>query len=174
MILFLNKFKKLKEDKRGTMAIEIVVGMLMFLLVLCFFLDITIITWKFSVISQTNTYLARTAGLQGGIRTSAPTGYPGGNDAYASSSEVYKQIQENFKSAGINDNEYTVKINGTKLRSNSNVAVDYLDNITTYIEVDYKWDLVSNFIPGDLTNSITSKRAVISEFKYRYDSWIGE
>lgn len=166
------RIKSAKNNKKGFLAIEIAIGCIIFLMVLCFLMDLVVLGWRFAVISQTNSYLARTVGLQGGILASAPHGFPGGDNAYVSISEMQNAIAESFARAGIQEGEYRVRINGVPL--NSGIKVDYRDFLTTEIEVDYRWANLSNFIPGDLSNTITSKRAVMSEFKYRYDQWTGE
>ena len=170
MIKILNKNK----NNKGSLAIEIVMGCLIFLILLCFLTDIAILTWKFNVISQTNTYLARTIGIQSGVKSSTPDNYPGGSIAYATSSEIYENISKNLNSAGIPDNMFEVRIGGVKFTRNSNITFDYQKFISTEIIVNYKWDMISNFIPGNITNKISSKRSVVSEYKERYDSWIGE
>lgn len=170
---FISDIKSKLSNKQGVSAIEIVVGCLIFLMLMCFMTDIAVLTWKFSAISQTNTHLARTVGLQGGALASAPQGFPGGNAAYASKTEIYNTIKENLNKAGIKDGEFKVMINNSELRA-QNKEVDYRDFLTTTIELDYKWDMTSNFVPGSITNKLKSKRSSISEFKYRYDTWIGE
>lgn len=156
------------------MAIEIIMGCLMFLLLFCFLTDLAVLTWKFTAISQTSTYLARIIGIQGGVKTSTPDGYPGGSTAYITSSEMYSSVLKNLESAGIKENMFEVKIGDIKLTKNSNISFGYQKLINTEIIIGYKWDLVSNFVPGNLTNTLSSKRSVMSEYKERYDSWVGE
>lgn len=170
------QYKKLtqrfRKDKKGSLAIEVVIGCFVFLIVLCFLTDITLLGWRFAVVSQTNSYIARTVGLQGGVLSSAPDGFPGGNAAYISKSELASNIAANFEKAGIQSGEYTVTINGSPLSSGA--KIDYREQINIETKVKYKWAMVSNFIPGNIENWISSKRSVLSEFKYRYDYWTGE
>lgn len=168
----LKQSKRLGKDRKGSLAIEIVIGCFIFLIVMCFMTDVTMLGWRFSVVSQTNSYIARTVGLQGGILSSAPTGFPGGNAAYISTGEMASYVADNFSKAGITSGEYTVTVNGVPMTSG--ISIDYRDNMTIETKVKYKWNMVSNFIPGNIENWISSKRSVVSEFKYRYDSWIGE
>ncbi|AKA44378.1 hypothetical protein PPSC2_27375 (plasmid) [Paenibacillus polymyxa SC2] len=163
---------QLRKNNKGSLALEVVVGCFVFLIVLCFLVDVTMLGWRFAVVSQTNSYIARTVGLQGGVLSSAPDGFPGGNAAYVSTSELANNIAKNFKSGGIENGEYTVTINGVPL--GSGVKVDYREYLHVETKVKYKWAMVSNFIPGNIENWISSKRSVMSEFKYRYDYWIGE
>lgn len=160
------RLKGLKKDKKGVMAIEIVIGMFMFLMILSFMTDVALLTWKFGVVSQTNSHVARTVGVQGGLLNSTPNNYPGGSTAYISRGEMNDYIEKNFKMAGIHDGEYSYSL--------SDYQADYGEMITTTVKVDYEWDLLSNFLPGNLEQDITSKRTVMSEFKYRYDSFKGE
>jgi Flp pilus assembly protein TadG len=169
------KLQKFKKDKKGVSAIEIVIGIFVFLIVLSFLVDLLTLSWKFAVISSTNSYVARTAGLQGGIESKAPDGFPGNNKAYISSSEMESRIATDFTNAGIQDGDYSVRVNGALVsKGQSTAEVDYRNSITTQIDVTYKWALMSNFIPGDLTQSLTSTRNVLSEFQFRYDNWTGE
>jgi hypothetical protein len=165
-------FKNIRKNKKGSMAIEIVFGCFIFLIVMCLLLDVVLLGWRFSVVSQTNSYIARTVGLQGGVLASAPDGFPGGNGAYISKSEIAKNIANNFEKAGIKNGEYTISINGIPL--DSGVKVDYREQLHVETKVKYEWTYVNNFIPGGLENWISSKRSVLSEFKYRYDYWTGE
>jgi len=163
------------KDKKGAMALEIVIGIFTFIIVLCFLVDLLMLSWKFAVISSTNSYVARTAGIQGGILATAPDGFPGGNTAYISTNEMRNKLNDNFKSAGIESGKYSVKVNGKTVSSGASTGeVDYRQPVTTEINVTYKWDLMSNFVPGDLTQTMTSTRSSMSEFKYRYDTWVGE
>lgn len=168
----LKRSKSTKKGTRGSMAIEIVVGCFIFLMVLSLLMDLVVLGWRFSVISQTNSFIARTVGLQGGVLSSAPPGFPGGDAAYVSISELKQNIEQSFARAGIKSNEYRVTINGIPL--DSGIKVDYRGLLNTEIQVDYEWSYLSNFIPGSVKNTISSKRAVVSEFKYRYDQWTGE
>jgi len=167
--------KKLRENKSGSLAIEIVIGCFIFLIVLCFLMDILLLTWKFQVIGQTNSYVARTAGLQGGILARAPEGFPGGNTAYISSTEMRNRIAETFERAGIENGQYTVAVNNAMISSGATTGeIDYRNPIHTEIQVRYRWAFTSNFIPGQIEHTISSKRSALSEFKYRYDTWRGE
>lgn len=173
--VFYKSLKKATKDKRGSMAIEMMIGMITFIIVLCFLVDLLMLGWKFAVISQTNSYVTRTAGLQGGIMASAPNGFPGGDTAYISSSEMRADIEKSFSGAKIDASKYSVIVNGADLsKGGSTGEVDYREPIDTSIQVKYEWELISNFIPGKLGQTLSSKRSAVSEFKYRYDEWVGE
>lgn len=162
-------FKKIKKDEKGVMAIEIVIGTFITLLIVAFLLDVLQIGWKFTAISQTNTYIARTVGIQGGLLKQAPTGFQGGDKQYISTKEMKEQIDRKMASAGIDANNYKVYINGVPITQE--VAVDYGQPITTRMEVKYKWVFFSNLSPGNQYSEVASERQGLSEFKYRYDGW---
>ncbi|WCF11732.1 hypothetical protein NDS46_30780 (plasmid) [Paenibacillus thiaminolyticus] len=167
--------KKIRGNRKGSMAIEIVYGCFLFLMVFSFAMDIVMLGWRFSVISQTNSYIARNVGLQGGVLRSVPDGYPGGKDAYLSVDELLEGIERNFEKAGIANEDYKITINDIPIvKGGSGLKVDYRKEMQITVEVEYEWVFLSNFIPGELKNWITSKRSVMSEFKYRYDEWYGE
>ncbi|TCK01314.1 UNVERIFIED_ORG: hypothetical protein BDK47_1165 [Anoxybacillus amylolyticus] len=163
------------RSQRGSLAIEIAVGMLMFVMVIAVMMDVLLLTWRFQVVSQTNEFVARTAQVQGGILSSAPTGFPGGEGGYVNSSEMASLIRDKFEKAGIEPGEYAVLVNGVDVgRGGSTGAIDYLQPIRTEIRIKYEWKFTSNLIPGAIENWLSSRRSVLSEFKYRYDSWVGE
>ena len=175
MQLLSKRLQQLRKDKEGSLAIEMVIGMLMMLMVFCLLMDILILTWKFSVIGQTNSYLARTASTQGGVLGTAPQGFPGGNMAYVDSNEMRNTVQARFAAAGIMPGDYQILINGRNITNGGTTGeIDYLTPFNTEIRVQYRWDFVNNIIPGQLRHTISSERVTMSEFKYRYDSWVGE
>ena len=105
---------KLRNNKKGMASLEFIIGMIIFLIVVCFMMDLLILMWKFNVISQTNTQIARIAGIQGGVRTSTPSGYPGGSAAYISISELDDIISDKFEGSGIDSNEWLVRVGDRK------------------------------------------------------------
>lgn len=166
----MKRFRK----KDGVTTIEILIGMMIFLMLLCFMMDILTLSWRFISLSSVNNNITRAVSVQGGVRTSAPSGYPGGNSDYLSSSELYSIVKDNLNKSGVETSDFNVYINGSRLRSSSNIQIDYLKPIEVRIVTKYDWAYISNFIPGTLNNQITSERNALSEFKYNYDSWSGE
>lgn len=162
------------KNKKGMSTIEIIIGVLIFLALLCFMLDLLILTWKFSVVAQTNTYLARVSGIQGGALWSAPDDYPGG---YETIGELNATINEKFQAAGIASTEWSGSVGNGRIGSHGtseSSEYDYKEVFTTEITVRYRWEFMSNIIPGSLTQTITSRRPAMSEWKYNYADWDGE
>lgn len=165
------------KNKKGLSTLEIVIGVFIFIIVLCFLMDLLILNWKFSVIAQTNTQVARIASIQGGVLNSPPQAWPGGNSNYITISELNDILNDKFQSAGIASNEWEIRIGSggiSKSGTKSPVSYDYKEVFSVEITVDYRWDFMSNIIPGNLRQTITSKRPAMSEWKYNYDSWEGE
>lgn len=169
--------KNLILNKKGSSTIEIVIGLMMFVLVLGFLLDLIMLTWKFNVVGQTNTQIARIASIQGGVLSSAPYSYPGGDANYINIYQMKNIVEDKFQSAGISPNNWTVYIGNGRITSSSAIPssqYDYKQDFNTSITVTYTWEYMSKMLPGNFTQTITSKRPAMSEWKYNYDSWIGE
>lgn len=167
----------LRKNKKGMTSIEIVIGMLIFIIVFSFLVDTVLIMWKFAVVAQTNTEVARITGLQGGARTSAPTGYPGGNNSYLTIHQLNSLVNDKMKSAGFKDNEWSMTIgSGGRIGANgvSSVEHDYKQTFSTKLNAKYRWSFMSNWLPLNLEQTLTSKRMTISEWKYNYSIWDGE
>jgi len=165
MTSFIKKTQQKIKETKGAMAIEIVIGMLMFTLVFSFLVDISVLTWKFNVASQTSTHIARTVGLQGGLLSSTPYQFPGGSQQYTTQGEMQHYVKNNMNKAGIEDGEYRYRLSRT--------TAGYGESITVTVDVNYSWDMLNNFIPGNLNQMITSKRTVISEYEPRLESFGG-
>lgn len=162
-------FRKI-HGKRGSLVIEIAIGIIIFVYVLAFLADVIVIGNKLRTISNVNNYLARTVGIQGGLASSPPSGYP--SNAYVSKSQMIDFIDQTFNAAGIKSNEWSGKINGRNIFNDNHV--DYGFPITTELTVNYQWNLLKHLLPGKWDGTVTSKRVVVSEFKQRYETMIGE
>lgn len=174
--MLIEKIAKLK-NKKGASTIEIVIGLMIFILLFGFMLDLIVLTWKFNVVAQTNTQIARIAGLQGGIQSSAPNGWAGGNSSYISSSQMQRTVLDKMNSAGIKPGDWTVRIGNGTITSGSagqSKRYDYLETFTTKVEVRYTWDFMSMMLPGNFSQSLSSERPAMSEWKYNYNIWTGE
>ena len=85
------------------------------------------------------------------------------------------KIANNFRSAGIEAGDYQVFVTRSNITAGaSSGEIDYVEEFDTEIRVNYRWVFINNFIPGQIEHQIGSKRSTLSEFKYRYDSWVGE
>jgi hypothetical protein len=178
MLEFMQKMAhKTEKNKKGVTAIEMVIGVMIFILLISFMMDVLILFWKFSVVSQTTTQIARITGLQGGAlrRSDIPDDWPD-KSGYLDIEELNDIIDNKMKTANIDNWVMTIdrgKIGTTGVSATP--EIDYKENFTVKTTIDYKWDFMSNFIPGmDIEQSITAKRPAMSEWKYNYSNWIGE
>ncbi|AFV22062.1 MULTISPECIES: hypothetical protein [Bacillus] len=176
--------EKLKEQK-GFGLFEYVIGLLIFVALICFLFDVVTITYKQYVVSQQTNVIARQLGVQGGITNQVPKGFPGGDKAYVDSRELVQQVNDHLEGAGIKSNEWDLNLirydkNGRvvetkKLTTATNFKVDYQSAMDIELTYKYKWNVWGQIIPGtsDEKEAI-QKRYVTSEFKYNYDVWEGE
>lgn len=164
-----NVFSKIK-NKKGASSIEIAIGTIIFIIAVCGFVDLTVILKKINTISTTTTTISRILGQQGGVASKAPNGYAG---KYITSPELYNSIYESFHSSGINDKDWNIYINNVEFVGTKNGSVqkfgtyDYGKPIKVEVKVKYDWTLLSNFIPGKITQSKSSTRNTVSSFSIR-------
>ena len=169
-----------KLNKKGASAIEMVIGFMILIIMISFLMDIISVLLKFSTVSQVSTEVARLAGVQGGISDKVPRGWPGGSDNYVKLDSMNEFINSKFESSGISSDDWSISIkddNGSIGRlgaSTGRIETDYLNSFTVETRVKYRWSMVSNFIPGNIEQTIVSRRPGVSEWKYNYDTWTGE
>lgn len=184
--MYLSKTKikdKLKENK-GVAGIEEVIAILFLLIFICFSTDAIIVASKQYIASQQTNLIARTLGVQGGIKSTVPTGYQGDSLSYVTSSKMYEAIKSNMEKCGIDN--WNVEIttytkNGRvaskkELGSTTNITADYGIGIDVKLTYSYKWNLINQMIPGNADKETTKNVSgySVSEFKYDYDNWDGE
>lgn len=161
------KIHKAVNNKKGEQAIIMVIGFMIMLLLLTFFLDVVVISRKHAALSDTAGMIARLAALQGGVLDSAPNGY---DSAYTNRSELLDKIAVSLKSAGISKQAVNVEINGKDIFKTETDKLDYGSIITVTMKLRYSFKYISA-IP---TKEMNVVRVAISEFKYRYDDWDGD
>lgn len=179
------KTLKNKKKKKGSSVIEFAFGLLIFVLLAGFASDIIVVANKQYVTSQTANELVRQVSIQGGLMNATPKGFPGGHNAYTTSSELFGLLNKRFKGEDIKQNEWELELveydaNGFKvsekiLKRNMNFKVDYRSNFDINIKYKYKWKLMGNVIPTMKDyKEVEQKRSAVSEFKYNYNDWAGE
>lgn len=184
--MYLNKIKikdKLKDDK-GVAGIEEVIAILFLLIFICFSTDAILVASKQYIASQQTNLIARTLGVQGGIKSNIPTGYQGDTISYVTSSKMYEAVKSNMEKIGIDDwkveiTTYTKngRVASKKVLSpTTNITADYGIGIDVALTYSYKWNLINQIIPGNADRTTTNKVGghSVSEFKYDYDNWDGE
>lgn len=160
-----NKFRNLKKEV-GSISLEVAICSLLFIVCVAGFTDLTVILRKINTISVQSNYIARTVGRQGGIRNSCPDGYVA--EDYVTSDQLYQNIKKSFDMSGITEGEWSIEICGRDFKQNTNLPIKtYGDDIPITVSVEYDWALLSNFIPGTISQHKDSNRIIVSSFKQR-------
>ena len=173
----LKELKRKSKSKKGSSVLEFAFGLLTFVLLAAFVVDIIVVTNKQYTVSQTANQIVRQMSVQGGVKPSAPIGYPGGNQAYMDSREMLAYVQSELNGANIKNDEWTMRIEGfdpngypvarNNLSNGTNFEVDYRNLFEFEISYDYKWTIIGQIIPPmGSTRSTLQKRSAVSEFKY--------
>lgn len=174
---YYRQLKARMKSKKGSSVLEFAFGLLTFVMLFSFAVDIIMITQKQYTVSQTANQLVRQISVQGGVKPSAPSGYPGGNRAYMDSREMNTLLKQKLNGLGIKDDEWSMKLEGfdragyptasSQLSNSTNVEVDYQDVFEFEIQYKYKWNIMGQLVPMMKgTNTAVQSRSATSEFKY--------
>lgn len=171
------KNKRIKNRKKGSSAIEFVVGLLIFVLLMGFFVDMFLITNKQYTVAKQANVITRQLSVQGGVQQAMPPGYSGTNETYVNSRELYYNIRATLDGAGIETEEYSVTLtsydeNGSikekiPLSPSTSFLVDYQDRFDIRIDYSYEWTITGQLVPG-MGNERQSNqvRSSVSEYDY--------
>lgn len=152
-------------NKKGVTSLEIVISVMIVLIVLSGFADLTQILRRSNAVSVNTAYISRVVGSQGGLQTRKIANFSG---RYVTANELYTNIDRSMRSSGIPDDEWEVRIHGVKLTPATNIPVyDYGSRIPISVSVDYRWGLTDNFIPGSLEGKHESNNVVSTTHKIR-------
>lgn len=165
-----NKIKKFKKDKQGMSTLEFGIGALILIALICFSTDIVVFIWKFPVVTEASTYVARTMALQGGSLPNAPNNYADNAAYYVNPNKMYSNLKTIFATAGLDETQWEVQINGTKLTPTGSYRYDYQEQIKVQVAMQYEWSFSKNIIPLQ-PSLIGSTKVTVSEYKYSYGSW---
>lgn len=178
-------FKKLK-NKKGTQFIEVGIGLMFFVISVAFFVDLAVIGNKHFKVGNETGRISRMISIQGGISSKAPEGFPGGENAYTNSSELYNQVKSKLENNGFTSNEWKILFteydkSGRVIRKDilltptSNFNVDYMHSMDVKLSVKYNWYIFSQIVPIMASDrTMNSERHSIGEFKFNYDDWESE
>lgn len=178
--------RKILGNKKGSAMIEYTIGLLLFVSLICFLFDVIIIAQKQYIVSQQTNVIVRDLGVQGGIYSVMPTGFPGTNKNYITSGELYNGVKKHLEDAGLStsNKDWDVEIKTynksgsiaslSTLDSSTKVYADYGTPIDVTIYYKYSWTLWGQIVPGLSEIKTSTSRHSVSEFKYNYDSWDGE
>lgn len=153
------------DSKKGMTSLEIIIAVLVVVVIICGFVDLTTILQRTNSVSQNTAYISRVVGSQGGVRTTQIDNFAG---TYVTSDDLYRSVKRSMNSSGIEDDDWEVTINGNILNESTNVPLkDYGSRMKIQVSVDYKWGLTSNYVPGDLEGTTTSSNEVFTTHKIR-------
>lgn len=154
-----------KKNKKGMTSIEIVLSVLIVIMMIAGFVDLTVILRRGNVATTNTAYISRVVGNQGGLQISEIDNF---NGRYVGSSEVYRNVKRSMNSSGISDDEWTATIYGVPLTPETNIPVfEYGTKIPITVDVEYEWSFTSNFIPKELKGARKSKAEVVTTHKIR-------
>ena len=169
--------KERSKSKKGASVLEFAFGLLTFVLLFAFTVDVVMIATKQNTVSQTANQVVRQIAIQGGVKPNAPKNYPGGNQAYMDSREMTSMMRERMNDTGIGNSDWSMKIvafnpSGQPVKSQglsngTNIEVDYQDMFEFEITYKYNWIIMGQLLPP-MKEKITSvqKRSSVSEYKY--------
>lgn len=171
--------QKLK-NKKGSILIEYAIGLLMLVIFVGFTLDMILIGHKYYYIGEEMANVARVLSVQSGSETKTPVGFPGGNTAYQTSSEILERLNKVTDAAGFKNGEwelYIEEINdkGQVIRSgvltpDTNFEATHLNKIAVEFRGKYQWKAISAVVPGaDKDRTLKIKRIAMAEYIRSYD-----
>lgn len=159
------KIKEKLANKKGVTSIEVVLSVLIVIVIISGFVDLTAILRRGNAVSTNTAYISRVVGNQGGVQTNQIPNFSG---RYVTSNELFSNVQRSMRSSGIADDEWEVRIYGVPLSEGTNLPVyDYGSRIPIVVTVDYEWGFTQNFIPGDIEGTHESKNSVVTTHKIR-------
>lgn len=179
----LKKLRNKLSNQKGSSVLEFAIGLIIFVMIAAFAFDLFFIGQKKFHISTYTTKTARILGVQGGVTTATPQGFPGGDTQYLTSSELTDYIQRAMDGIHIKDYTVTLKefdksgniVKQTTLGNGTDFQVDYRNTLEINIDATYQWSAMKYISGGILDkSSVGASRNATSEFKYNFDEWDGE
>lgn len=172
--------KKRLRSQEGSMLIEYVIGMLVFIVFVAFCLDVVFVGHKHYYIGQEMANVARTISVQSGAEQVTPTGFTGGNKSYQTSGKILNRMEKVAKVAGFKDGEWELYVEETDqngkvvrkgiLTEKSNFKADYLNKVSVEFRGKYRWDVLASGVPGiNSERELKIKRIAMAEYLRNYD-----
>ncbi len=175
---FLKKPLNYLKNQKGFSNLELAVGTLIIVTLICAITDFSKTTAADSSISAIANYVSETISEQGGLNTTAPAGYKG---TYTTSKMLLNNIHQSMKSIGIPDGQWKLYLQGPnssdliEVKSTTNTGTyPYKSEITLVLTYQNKMKLLNQNLPGkfpDLNRQLT--RRVITTYFDRTAGDIG-
>ena len=159
----MKKLISLLKNKKGYSVVNVIISVLVILLIFSLLIEFTILGQRYSYLSQTSSFVTRVIGEQGGISNSIPNGYYDPVN-YTKSSSLTSILNSGFSDAKFD--KWSVRINGVKLSSGTNIRIPEKEKITIVIEGSFY--PIFNF-QGNSSNLVSNKttRTTYSSFTPR-------
>lgn len=164
------RIKNRWKEKKGFGSIEIVISSMIVLAMLAGLLDMIQIIQRLDTTSQATGYVSRIVQKQGGVQTSRIENF---NGKYTTTDVLYNNVKDMMDANGIREDEWGLSLildGGTRYvitPTTSVPVVDYGNRIKIDLAVDYKWNMLSSILPGELGGNRSSIREVLSGYKIR-------
>lgn len=174
------KVRKQLKEKKGSMLIEYVLGLLMLTVFVGFCLDVVFVGHKHYYVGEEMAHISRVLAIQSGVEQYTPTGFPGGSQSYQTSKEIIDRMEKVANAAGFERDQwdlYYTETNGQGivvrkgvLSEDTTFQADYLDKISIEFKGKYRWNVLSTVVPGmDTDRTLTIKRISMAEYLRNYD-----
>ena len=172
----LNNIKKKIKSKKGASMVEFTIVMMLFVTVFSIGFDFIMLGYKYMSVSNYANDLVRTLSVQGGVESSTPNGFQGGDSAYKTISEIKSEKDRFAKSIGSKSDEVDVLVvyydnlnvrHEKKIDSMTSFNVEYLTPFEIIIEYTPKLEILSNF-NVKLTNKMRRVKMGVSEYVKNY------
>lgn len=180
-----NKTIKLLKNKKGMSTLDFIINVFILLMLFAFLMDLFVIAYRQYQVTHLTNDVIRVISKQGGVARNTPYNFPGGNENYLTKSE-FEQLMKNRlegmkitnykislskKNTGSPSGEYTLHYPNY---SQTDFNVDYQEYIKLEVKYEYKWSLISSFLPIPLKGEFVSTKIGYSEYKFDYNNWEGE
>lgn len=179
----LKKVTKQIKGKKGASTVEFVGNMFLFVTLIVTGFELFMMGYRYMTVSNFANELARTISIQGGVNSSVPSGFQGGNGVfsnYKKSSDIVNDINSLANSIGQEPSDITVRIRYQQ--DGSGAFIERTINSGTISEVEYgdRFEVIVNYVFRmmyldklvSLPDSITVERRKmgVSEFEHDYES----
>lgn len=166
------------KNQKGFSTLEITIGTLILITIICAVTDFSKTTAADSSVSALANYVAETISEQGGLNTTAPASYKG---SYTTSATLLSNINRSMDSIGIPDTHWTLYLQAPgssdfiEVKPTTDTGTfPYKSEVTILLTYQNRFSLLNNALPGNLPdlNRQLSRRAVTTYFE-RNSSDIG-
>lgn len=162
---FFKRIFKRTQTNEGFSNLEMAIGTIILMTIISVGIAFSQLSVQHFTLSSNLNYISNVVQQQGGIETSKPSHYRG---KYATSSEVYQNIQTALESVGFSESEWSISINGQPFTSTTTTdAFDHGTRVSIELRYEQKFPLISQVIHSDGKISKRLHRQVITTYYHR-------